>query len=46
MNLHEYQEKNLSKYEIPVQRGVLVENLSDMANAYDELVAETGSKFV
>ncbi|MBX7163774.1 MAG: ADP-forming succinate--CoA ligase subunit beta [Saprospiraceae bacterium] len=47
MNLHEYQGKKLlSKYEIPVQRGVLVENLSDMANAYDELVAETGSKFV
>lgn len=46
MNLHEYQAKELLKqFEVPTQNGVAVSNVEEAVKAYDQIVAETGSKF-
>lgn len=44
MNLHEYQAKELlASYGVPVQRGVLVEDLNDLETAFAKLQEETGT---
>lgn len=46
MNLHEYQAKELlKKFNVPVQEGTAVETVEDAVKAYEQIVAETGSKF-
>lgn len=45
MNLHEYQAKEiLASYGVPVQRGIMVESIDAVMNAYDMLKKETGSE--
>ena len=47
MNLHEYQAKELLKhYNVPVQEGIAVSNVSEAVNAYKQIATDTGSKFV
>lgn len=47
MNLHEYQAKELLKrYHVPVQEGAAVSNVTDAVNAYKQIAADSGSKFV
>jgi len=46
MNLHEYQAKELlKKFNVPVQEGIAVESVNDAEKAYQQIAAETGSKF-
>jgi len=46
MNLHEYQGKELlAKYGVPIQRGKVVTAASQVAKAFKELQAETGTKW-
>ncbi len=46
MNLHEYQAKELlNRFGVPIQRGVMVENLDNLDAAYAQLQAETGTKW-
>jgi succinyl-CoA synthetase beta subunit len=46
MNLHEYQAKELlSRFGVPIQRGVLVEKKEDAEAAFAKLQAETGTKW-
>lgn len=46
MNLHEYQGKDLlASYGVRIQRGVLVENASDIESAHKKLVEETGTEY-
>ena len=46
MNLHEYQAKELlSSYGVPVQRGVVVENIDNIDAAYAELQEKTGTEW-
>ncbi len=46
MNLHEYQGKELlASYGVKIQRGVLVENESEIETAHKELVEETGTEY-
>ena len=46
MNLHEYQAKELlSKYNVPIQRGVVVDNLDNLDAAYKQLQEETGTSW-
>lgn len=46
MNLHEYQAKELlKKYNVPIQEGTAVETVEDAVKAYEQIVAESGSKF-
>ena len=46
MNLHEYQAKELLKrYNVPAQGGVAVDNIADAVKAYQQIAAESGSKF-
>lgn len=47
MNLHEYQGKEiLNSFNIPIQKGILANNLKEAEEAYDRLITETGTKFV
>lgn len=46
MNLHEYQGKELlSSYGVAVQRGILAHTVEEAVAAYEQLQAETGTKF-
>lgn len=46
MNLHEYQAKELlASYGVPVQRGVVVDNLENIDAAYAELQEKTGTEW-
>ena len=46
MNLHEYQAKELlAGYNVPVQRGKMVENERDILPAAEELTKETGTQW-
>ncbi|MFT5581536.1 MAG: succinyl-CoA synthetase beta subunit [Lentimonas sp.] len=46
MNLHEYQGKSiLSKYGVAVQRGVVVDKLSDAVDSAKQLAQETGTSW-
>jgi succinyl-CoA synthetase beta subunit len=46
MNLHEYQGKDLlERHGVPVQKGILAENVEEAVAAYDHLKEETGSDF-
>ena len=46
MNLHEYQGKQLlSKYGVAIQRGVVVENASEIDAALKQLREETNTEF-
>ncbi|WMX15698.1 MULTISPECIES: ADP-forming succinate--CoA ligase subunit beta [unclassified Aureispira] len=46
MNLHEYQAKELlASYGVPIQRGVVVENLDDIETAFAKLKEETGTSW-
>lgn len=46
MNLHEYQAKELLKrYNVPVQDGMAVANVTEAVNAYKQIATDTGSKF-
>lgn len=46
MNLHEYQAKELlSKYGVPIQRGIVVENIENATAAAQQLAAQTGTKY-
>ncbi len=46
MNLHEYQGKSLlASYGIKIQRGILVENASEIESAYKKLKEETGTEY-
>jgi len=46
MNLHEYQAKELlSKYNVPIQRGVVVENIDELDTAFSKLKEETNTKW-
>ncbi len=46
MNLHEYQAKELLKrYSVPTQEGIAVSTVDEAVKAYEQMVAETGSKF-
>lgn len=46
MNLHEYQGKELlERYGVPVQKGIVAENVDEAVAAYDKLKSETGSDF-
>lgn len=46
MNLHEYQAKELlKKFNVPVQEGTAVATVEDAVKAYEQIVAESGSKF-
>lgn len=46
MNLHEYQAKELLKrYNVPVQEGMAVANVTEAVNAYKQIATDTGSKF-
>ncbi|BDS15185.1 ADP-forming succinate--CoA ligase subunit beta [Aureispira anguillae] len=46
MNLHEYQAKELlASYGVPIQRGVVVENLNDIETAFAKLKEETGTSW-
>lgn len=47
MNLHEYQAKELLKrYQVPVQDGMAVSNVTEAVNAYKQIATDSGSKFV
>lgn len=47
MNLHEYQAKELLKrYQVPVQDGMAVGNVTEAVNAYKQIATDSGSKFV
>ena len=44
MNLHEYQAKNLlSDFNVPIQRGRVVDNLDDVIKNSESLSKETGT---
>ncbi len=46
MNLHEYQAKELlESYGVPIQRGVLVEDIKDIDTAFEALQERTGTKW-
>lgn len=46
MNLHEYQAKELiNSYGVPIQNGIMVENLEDAVSAYEKISSDTNSKF-
>ena len=46
MNLHEYQAKELlASYGVPVQRGVLVEDINNIDAAFEELKEKTGTQW-
>jgi succinyl-CoA synthetase beta subunit len=46
MNLHEYQAKELLKrYNVPAQGGIAVDTITDAVKAYQQIAAESGSKF-
>ena len=46
MNLHEYQGKSiLESYGVAIQRGVVVDNVSDAVAKANELNAETGTEW-
>lgn len=46
MNLHEYQAKELlASYGVPIQRGVLVEDINNLDTAFEELQEKTGTKW-
>lgn len=46
MNLHEYQGKDLlTTFGVAVQRGFVAHNTEEALQAYDRVLAETGSKF-
>ena len=47
MNLHEYQAKELlGSYGVPVQRGVVLDDLSKLDESYQKLKDETGTSGV
>ena len=43
MNLHEYQAKNLSDFNVSIQRGRVVDNLDDVIKNSESLSKETGT---
>ena len=44
MNLHEYQAKEIiNSYGVPIQKGVMVDNLDDAVKAYEQIKNETNS---
>ena len=44
MNLHEYQAKELiESYGVPIQKGIMVESLSDAEAAYNKIKTDSGS---
>ncbi len=44
MNLHEYQAKEIiNSYGVPIQKGIMVENLEDAVKAYEQIKAESNS---
>lgn len=46
MNLHEYQAKELlASYGVPIQRGVVVEDINDLEAAFAKLKEETGTSW-
>jgi succinyl-CoA synthetase beta subunit len=46
MNLHEYQAKELlASYGVPVQRGVVVEDINQLDAAFEELKEKTGTEW-
>ncbi|MGH1334990.1 MAG: ADP-forming succinate--CoA ligase subunit beta [Aureispira sp.] len=46
MNLHEYQAKELlASYGVPIQRGVLVEDINNIDAAFEELKEKTGTQW-
>ena len=46
MNLHEYQAKELlGSYGVPVQRGVVLDDLSKLDESYQKLKDETGTSW-
>lgn len=46
MNLHEYQGKELLKrYGIAIQEGILATSVEEAVSAYDQIAAQSGSKF-
>ena len=46
MNLHEYQAKNLlSDFNVPIQRGRVVDNLDDVIKNSESLSKETGTSW-
>lgn len=46
MNLHEYQAKQLlSSYQVPIQRGIMVDKIEDAVPAAQKLSTDTGTKF-
>jgi succinyl-CoA synthetase beta subunit len=45
MNLHEYQAKELKKYNVPVQEGIAVESVMAAEEAYRQIKTQTNNKF-
>lgn len=46
MNLHEYQGKDLiATFGVPVQKGIVANNVEEALNAYDKIAEETGNTF-
>ncbi len=45
MNLHEYQAKEIiEKFGVPIQKGIMAENLEDAVKAYEQITADSGNQ--